>query len=81
MPAWTADVSARHVGREVLTTGTATTFAKAYTTVDLTTSYRLQNDVTLRAGIVNVADKQSREVGSNYDNGGRTYFVGMTARF
>ncbi len=81
VPAWTADVSARHVGREVLTTGAATTFAKAYTTVDLATSYRLQNDVTLRAGIVNVTDKQSREAGSNYDNGGRTYFVGMTAPF
>ncbi|GKS83389.1 TonB-dependent receptor [Acidovorax sp. SUPP1855] len=80
-PAWTADASARYVGKELVVTGAATTFAKAYTTVDLTTSYRLNETFTLRAGILNVADKQTRELGSNYDNGGRTYFVGATARF
>ena len=32
-------------------------------------------------GIINLADKETRTIGANYDNGGRTYFVGMTARF
>ena len=36
---------------------------------------------TVRAGVVNLTDKQTRDLGSNYDNGGRTYFMGLTARF
>ncbi|RYF08423.1 MAG: TonB-dependent receptor [Comamonadaceae bacterium] len=80
-PAWTAAVSMRHTGKELVTTGTATSFAKAYTTFDLSTNYHVNDTLTLRAGVVNVTDKQTRELGSNYDNGGRTYFAGLTARF
>ncbi|MFT3718943.1 TonB-dependent receptor domain-containing protein [Pseudorhodoferax sp.] len=80
-PAWTADLSARYVGKEVVVSGTATTFAKAYTTLDVATNYQVNDLLTLRAGVLNLSDRQSRETGANYDNGGRTYFVGMTARF
>ncbi|WP_082493322.1 TonB-dependent receptor domain-containing protein [Acidovorax sp. Leaf160] len=80
-PAWNAAVSARHTGKELLTTGTATSFAKAYTTLDLTANYAVNESLTLRTGVINLTDKQTRELGSNYDNGGRTYFVGLTARF
>ncbi len=73
--------SARHVGKEVVTTGTATTFAKAYTTFDVSMNYNVTDTLTLRAGIINLADKETRTIGANYDNGGRTYFVGMTGRF
>ena len=78
---WSAVFSARHVGKEVVTTGTATTFAKAYTTFDVSMNYNVTDTLTLRAGIINLADKETRTIGANYDNGGRTYFVGMTARF
>ncbi|WP_202759469.1 TonB-dependent receptor domain-containing protein [Delftia acidovorans] len=78
---WAAMFSARHVGKEVVTTGTATTFAKAYTTFDVSMNYNVTDTLTLRAGIINLADKETRTLGANYDNGGRTYFVGMTARF
>ncbi|MEQ6307645.1 TonB-dependent receptor [Delftia acidovorans] len=78
---WAAMFSARHVGKEVVTTGTATTFAKAYTTFDVSMNYNVTDTLTLRAGIINLADKETRTIGANYDNGGRTYFVGMTARF
>jgi outer membrane receptor for ferrienterochelin and colicins len=80
-PGWSAMFSARHVGKEVVTTGTATTFAKAYTTFDVSMNYNLSDALTLRAGVLNLTDKQTRTLGANYDNGGRTYFVGMTARF
>lgn len=80
-PAWTADISARYTGKEVVVSGSATTFAKAYTTVDLATNYRLNDMLTLRAGVLNLSNRQTRETGANYDNGGRTYFVGATARF
>jgi outer membrane receptor for ferrienterochelin and colicins len=79
--AWTAAVSLRHTGKELVTTGTASSFAKAYTTFDVSTNYHVNDTLTLRAGVVNVSDKQTRDLGSNYDNGGRTYFVGLTARF
>ncbi len=78
---WSAMFSARHVGKEVVTTGTATTFAKAYTTYDVSMNYNVSDALTLRAGIINLTDKETRTIGANYDNGGRTYFVGMTARF
>ena len=78
---WSTMFSARHVGKEVVTTGTATTFAKAYTTFDVSMNYNVTDTLTLRAGIINLADKETRTIGANYDNGGRTYFVGMTARF
>jgi outer membrane receptor for ferrienterochelin and colicins len=78
---WSAMFSARHVGKEVVTTGRATTFAKAYTTFDVSMNYNVTDTLTLRAGIINLADKETRTIGANYDNGGRTYFVGMTARF
>ncbi len=78
---WSAMFSARHVGKEVVTTGTATTFAQAYTTFDVSMNYNVTDTLTLRAGIINLADKETRTIGANYDNGGRTYFVGMTARF
>ena len=79
---WSAMFSARHTGREVVATGTAaTTFAKAYTTFDVSVNYRLSEALTLRAGVVNLSNKQTRAIGANYDNGGRTYFAGMTARF
>ena len=80
-PDWSADLSARYTGKEVVVTGTASTFAKAYTTVDLATNVRLNDTLTLRAGVINLGDKQTRETGANYDNGGRMYFVGATARF
>jgi len=79
--AWTAAVSLRHTGKELVTTGTASSFAKAYTTFDVSTNYHVNDTLTLRAGVVNVSDKQTRDLGSNYDNGGRSYFVGLTARF
>lgn len=44
-------------------------------------NYNVTDTLTLRAGIINLADKETRTIGANYDNGGRTYFVGMTARF
>ena len=80
-PGLVTTLAARHTGKELLTTGTASTFAKAYTTIDLSVGWEVTSTATVRAGVVNLTDKQTRDLGSNYDNGGRTYFVGLTARF
>ncbi|AWH54929.1 TonB-dependent receptor [Stenotrophomonas sp. ESTM1D_MKCIP4_1] len=78
--AWSLNLSAQHIG-EQLVSATSATFAKAYTTVDLVTGLDVSENLTLRAGVLNLGDVSTIEEGNNYDGGARTYFVGLTARF
>ncbi|HCR34308.1 MAG TPA: hypothetical protein DIV57_13175, partial [Stenotrophomonas sp.] len=52
-----------------------------YTTVDLVTAYDVNENLTLRAGVLNLDDTSTLEDGNDYDGGARTFFVGLTARF
>lgn len=78
--AWSLNLSAQHVGEQLVSTGTRT-FAKAYTTWDLVTGVDVNENLTLRAGVLNLGDVSTIEEGNNYDGGARTFFVGATARF
>ncbi|MEN4903597.1 TonB-dependent receptor [Luteimonas sp. TWI1437] len=78
--AWALSLSAQHVGEQLIS-ATSPTFAKAYTTWDLVGGFDVNAHLTLRAGVRNVTDVSTLEDGSNYDGGGRTWFVGATARF
>ncbi|MDO4233152.1 MAG: TonB-dependent receptor [Lautropia sp.] len=80
---WNASLSAQYTGRQLQadSRGNASTFVSAYTTIDIATSYTLNQTFTVRGGVTNLTDKQSREAGNNYDDGGRTFFMGLTARF
>jgi len=78
--AWSLNLSAQHIGKQ-LVSSTSATFAKAYTTVDLVTGYDVNENLTLRAGVQNLGDVSTIEEGNNYDGGARTFFVGLTARF
>ena len=64
-------------------TGTATTFLKAYTLYDLTVAWNVNEVLTLRGGVSNLADKTFVStcggVSSCYYGTGRT--VTATARF
>ena len=40
----------------------------------------LNDQITLRAGVLNLTGKETRE-GNDFDIGGRAYFMGMTAQF
>jgi outer membrane receptor for ferrienterochelin and colicins len=78
--AWALSLSAQHVGEQLIS-ATSPTFAKAYTTWDLVSGFDVNAHLTLRAGVRNFTDESTLEDGSNYDAGGRTWFVGATARF
>lgn len=82
---WTPDavfsssLSAQYTGRQA---GTATTFLKAYTLYDLTAAWNVNEVLTLRGGVSNLADKKLYAEGStDYFVAGRSYFLSMTARF
>ena len=78
--AWSLNLSAQHVGKQ-LVAASSSTFAKAYTTWDLVTGFEVNEHLTLRAGVLNLGDVSTIEEGNNYDGGARTLFVGGTARF
>ncbi len=78
--AWSLNLSAQHIGKQ-LVASSSSTFAKAYTTVDLVTGYDVNENLTLRAGVLNLDDVSTLEDGNDYDGGARTFFVGLTARF
>jgi len=78
--AWSLNLSAQHVG-EQLVSASSSTFAKAYTTWDLVTGYDVNEHLTVRAGVRNLGDVSTIDEGNNYDGGARTFFVGLTGRF
>lgn len=56
--------------------------AEAYVTADLTGQYDFNDNFTLRAGVLNIADnKILREVSDDFNVDGRRFFFSATARF
>jgi outer membrane receptor for ferrienterochelin and colicins len=54
----------------------------AYFTADVTTQYEVNDNFTMRAGILNVTDTEmDRETWSDFNIDGRRYFLSATARF
>ena len=45
------------------------------------TGFNVNENLTLRAGVLNAGDVSTIDEGNNYDGGARTFFVGGTARF
>ncbi len=77
--AFSASLSAQYTGRQ---TGIASSFLKAYTLYDLTAAWHVNDALTVRAGVGNLADKKLYAEGAtDYYVAGRSVFAGMTARF
>ena len=77
--AFSATVSAQYTGKQA---GIASTFIKAYTLYDLTAAWHVNSTLTVRGGVSNLADKKLYAEGAtDYFVAGRSYFLGMTARF
>ncbi|MCC7633646.1 TonB-dependent receptor domain-containing protein [Stenotrophomonas rhizophila] len=77
--AFSATLSAQYTGKQA---GVASSFIKAYTLYDLTGAWQVNNALTVRAGVSNLADKKLYAQGAtDYFVAGRSYFLGMTARF
>lgn len=92
--AWGAGLRWRYIGPQqhtskVTNPASTTPGVQAYHYVDLFGDWRLNQVVSLRAGVNNVLDKAPPQVGgtpgvtnaSTYDIYGRQYFVGLTAKF
>ena len=76
---FSSSLSAQYTGKQ---TGTASTFLKAYTLYDLTAAWNVNEVLTLRGGVSNLADKKLYAEGAtDYYVAGRSYFLSMTARF
>jgi len=72
-------LSAQYTGKQ---SGIASTFLRAYTLYDLTAAWNVNDVLTLRAGISNLADKKLYAEGAtDYYVAGRSGFIGVTARF
>ncbi len=76
---FSSSLSAQYTGKQ---TGVVNTFLKAYTLYDLTAAWNVNEVLTLRGGVSNLADKKLYADGStDYFVAGRSYFLSMTARF
>lgn len=77
--------SVNYVGKQYLAVYTNAAYnvvQGGYATADIGGSYALTDDVTLRAGILNLANKIiERTSTTEYNEDGRRYFVAVTKRF
>ncbi|MXO67052.1 TonB-dependent receptor [Altererythrobacter endophyticus] len=72
-------LSARYTGEQL---GGGNTIQEGYTTFDLSTSFEVSDSVTLRAGALNLFDKQiSGESDFGYYSPARRFFIGATSKF
>ncbi|KAF1014942.1 MAG: Colicin I receptor [Stenotrophomonas maltophilia] len=78
-PAFSNSLSAQYTGKQ---SGVASTFVKAYTLYDLTGAWNVNEVLTLRGGVSNLAGKKVYADGAaDYFVAGRSYFMSVTARF
>ncbi|AOA57530.1 TonB-dependent receptor domain-containing protein [Acinetobacter larvae] len=79
---WTVNLVADYVGKQYTTNITDDkTLQKAHTIFGLSTNYVVSNDVTVRAGINNLFNKQMARSTQSYYVEGQSAFVGMTYKF
>lgn len=78
-------VSGNYVGRQYLQVSTNSAYnitQKGYANFDLGGSYSLNDTLTVRAGVLNIADKQLiRETSTEYNEDGRRFFFAVTQKF
>ncbi len=80
---WQTRLAAEHIGRQYLATTTGTERAPSYTLWHLTGSYRINDNLSLRAGLNNIGDVRLAEKSPlfGYAEQGRTVYVAMNATF
>ena len=72
----------QYLGKQELQIGDTTpTFAKAYTTADIGANYNVNDYLTIRAGVQNIAGVKV-DTGSDYGTSNpAVYYAGFTTRF
>ncbi|NLY64822.1 MAG: TonB-dependent receptor [Alcaligenaceae bacterium] len=77
--------SVQYIGKQLYSLPADSTaadrFAHANTTLDIGATYAVNKNLTIRAGIQNLANNIARTDDDYGDGNGRTYYMGLTARF
>lgn len=84
--AWSANATARYSGEQYINVpanGQNMLKKSAYTVADLSLGYRIDKHFAVRAGVLNVTDKNSdnRSQSTDFNEDGRRYFVSLSADF
>ena len=77
---WTFYLAGSYTGKQRATSATAKT-PGGYTTWDIGGSWQATKDVKLRAGVLNVGDKDLNRDDYSYNEDGRRYFMAVDYRF
>ena len=83
--AWTLALNARHNGAQYISVpanGQNLVQAQAYTLVDLSAAWAVSPQLTLRAGVLNLADEGiDRTTSAEFNEDGRRWILSVSARF
>lgn len=83
--AWSLFATYNYVGEQYLSVSTNAALSvkrEAYGMVDVGGAYRISPRITVRAGVLNIADKTlQRETSTEYNEEGRRFFAAVTRRF
>ena len=77
---WTFYLAGSYTGKQRATTATSKT-PGGYTTWDIGGAWQATKDVKLRAGVLNVGDKDLNRDDYSYNEDGRRYFMAVDYRF
>lgn len=78
---WNTFTKVQYLGKQAYNTEDEIRFAKAYTTLDVGTTYQLNKSVSLRAGVENLTGTVVKTGDDHGDGSPRTYYMGLTSRF
>jgi outer membrane receptor for ferrienterochelin and colicins len=78
---WNTFAKVQYLGKQAYNTEDEIRFAKAYTTLDVGTTFEVNKSVSLRAGVENLTGTIVKTGDDHGDGSPRTYYMGLTSRF
>lgn len=78
---WNTFAKVQYLGKQAYNTDDEIRFAKAYTTLDVGTTFKVTDSLSLRAGIENLTETVVRTGDDHGDGSPRMYYLGLTNRF
>ena len=78
---WNTFAKVQYLGKQAYNTDDEVRFAKAYTTLDIGTTYQVNDSLSLRAGVENLSGTTVKTGDDHGDGNPRVYYMGLTSRF
>lgn len=78
---WNTFSKVQYLGKQAYNKDDEIRFAKAYTTLDVGTTFNVNDSLSLRAGIENLGGTIVKTGDDHGDGSPRTYYMGLTSRF